>query len=149
MTESKFLNKPATLRALACSRASQDKDNSHFLGIKCGFSGSHQRDKGCVRIRADESTSSLNLWSNYGGKMHRFDSRHRTSADALYVLLRITLASAPTMSGLQFWKPGTQRPGSSVDRASEIEDVIIPSASGQTSLSIQSQREQLPIFKHS
>ena len=148
MTESKFLNKPATLRALACSRASQDKNNSHFLGIKCGFFGSHHRDKGCVRMRPDESRS-LNLWSNYGGKMDRLDFRHRTSVGALYVVLWITPASASTMSSLQFWKPGTQRPGSSVDRASEIEDVIIQSASGQTSSSIQSQREQLPIFKHS
>ncbi|KAI5124003.1 hypothetical protein M0805_003835 [Coniferiporia weirii] len=52
------------------------------------------------------------------------------------------------MAALQFWKPGTQKPGSSVDRASETEDVIIPSAPGSSSLDIQAQREQLPIFKH-
>ncbi|THH10855.1 hypothetical protein EW145_g1061 [Phellinidium pouzarii] len=52
------------------------------------------------------------------------------------------------MPALQFWKPGTQKPGSSVDRATEIEDVIVPSAPGSWSLGIQAQREQLPIFKH-
>lgn len=52
-------------------------------------------------------------------------------------------------SKLQFWKPGTQRPGSSVDRDSEIEGNIVPSAPASGNLSIASQRERLPIFKHS
>ncbi|PAV23469.1 P-loop containing nucleoside triphosphate hydrolase [Pyrrhoderma noxium] len=51
-------------------------------------------------------------------------------------------------SKLQFWKPGTQRPGSSVDRDSEIEGNIVPSAPASGNLSIASQRERLPIFKH-
>lgn len=50
---------------------------------------------------------------------------------------------------MQFWKPGTQGPGSTVDRATESEDVIVPSAPASAALGIQAQREQLPIFKHS
>lgn len=53
------------------------------------------------------------------------------------------------MSGkLQFWKPGTQRPGSSVDRDTETEGNIVPSAPASSALSIEAQRERLPIFKH-
>jgi hypothetical protein len=48
---------------------------------------------------------------------------------------------------LQFWKPGTQGPGSSLDRATEAEGHVIPSAIS-SSLGIQDQRERLPIFKH-
>ncbi|KAJ7231444.1 pre-mRNA splicing factor [Mycena haematopus] len=47
---------------------------------------------------------------------------------------------------MQFWKPGTTAPGSSLDRETEAEDYAVPSAI--SSLSIQSQRERLPIFKH-
>ncbi|KAJ7070332.1 P-loop containing nucleoside triphosphate hydrolase protein [Mycena belliarum] len=47
---------------------------------------------------------------------------------------------------LQFWKPGTTGPGSSLDRETDGEGYAIPSAI--SSLSIQSQRERLPIFKH-
>ncbi|KAJ7734918.1 P-loop containing nucleoside triphosphate hydrolase protein [Mycena maculata] len=47
---------------------------------------------------------------------------------------------------LQFWKPGTTAPGSSLDRETEGEEYAVPSAI--SSLSIQSQRERLPIFKH-
>ncbi|KAJ7929392.1 P-loop containing nucleoside triphosphate hydrolase protein [Mycena leptocephala] len=46
----------------------------------------------------------------------------------------------------QFWKPGTTAPGSSLDRETEAEGYAVPSAI--SSLSIQSQRERLPIFKH-
>lgn len=54
-----------------------------------------------------------------------------------------------TMSAnLKFWKPGTTGPGSSLDRASEQEGSIIQSAPITSSLSIQGQRERLPIFKH-
>lgn len=50
---------------------------------------------------------------------------------------------------LQFWKPGTQGPGSSLDRASEAEGHVIPSlSSGGQVYGIQDQRERLPIFKH-
>ncbi|KAF8237152.1 P-loop containing nucleoside triphosphate hydrolase protein [Tricholoma matsutake] len=49
---------------------------------------------------------------------------------------------------LKFWKPGTAGPGSHLDRASEAEGNVIPSAPAYTSLSIQNQRERLPIFKH-
>ncbi|KAF9002008.1 P-loop containing nucleoside triphosphate hydrolase protein [Cyathus striatus] len=49
---------------------------------------------------------------------------------------------------LKFWKPGTAGPGSSLDRASENEGNVVSSAPTYTSLSIQSQRECLPIFKH-
>ena len=47
---------------------------------------------------------------------------------------------------LQFWKPGTQGPGSTLDRATEAEGHVIPSAI--SNLGIQDQRERLPIFKH-
>ncbi|KAJ6513827.1 P-loop containing nucleoside triphosphate hydrolase protein [Mycena vitilis] len=47
---------------------------------------------------------------------------------------------------MQFWKPGTTAPGSSLDRETQAEGYAVPSAI--SSLSIQSQRERLPIFKH-
>ena len=49
-----------------------------------------------------------------------------------------------------FWKPGTTGPGSNLDRASETEGgAILSSAPIDTSqLSLQAQRERLPIFKH-
>ncbi|OCB91383.1 P-loop containing nucleoside triphosphate hydrolase protein [Sanghuangporus baumii] len=49
---------------------------------------------------------------------------------------------------MQFWKPGTQGPGSAIDRATELEDVIVPSAPSSSALGIQAARERLPIFKH-
>ncbi|KAJ3476329.1 hypothetical protein NLI96_g11231 [Meripilus lineatus] len=50
---------------------------------------------------------------------------------------------------LQFWKPGTAGPGSTLDRATETEDAVISSAPLlSSSYSIQSARERLPIFKH-
>ncbi|CAA7270169.1 unnamed protein product [Cyclocybe aegerita] len=45
---------------------------------------------------------------------------------------------------LVFWKPGTVGPGSNLDRASETEENVIPSAPNNS----YSQRERLPIFKH-
>lgn len=51
-------------------------------------------------------------------------------------------------TSLQFWKPGTQGPGSSLDRATESEEVIIHASLGSPALSIQAQRERLPIYKH-
>jgi hypothetical protein len=50
---------------------------------------------------------------------------------------------------MKFWKPGTAGPGSHLDRATEVEGNVVPSAPVYSSLSIQSQRERLPIFKHS
>ena len=50
---------------------------------------------------------------------------------------------------MQFWKPGTVGPGSLLDRASETEDVVLSSAPTPATLSLQAQRERLPIFKHS
>src|ERR1700722_18499393 len=49
---------------------------------------------------------------------------------------------------LTFWKPGTVGPGSTLDRAAEAGSGITISSS-LSSLSLQSQRERLPIFKHS
>lgn len=49
---------------------------------------------------------------------------------------------------LTFWKPGTVGPGSSLDRASELEETVVPYAPSNSYLSIQSQQERLPIFKH-
>lgn len=53
------------------------------------------------------------------------------------------------MSTLQFWKPGTAGPGSSLDRAAETEENVVPSAPSSGAISIQAARERLPIFKHS
>ncbi|KAF9233931.1 P-loop containing nucleoside triphosphate hydrolase protein [Melanogaster broomeanus] len=52
------------------------------------------------------------------------------------------------MSSLSFWKPGTTAPGSSLDRATQDEGTVIQSAPSQSSLSLQAQRERLPISKH-
>ncbi|KAG5643906.1 hypothetical protein DXG03_009477 [Asterophora parasitica] len=49
---------------------------------------------------------------------------------------------------LKFWKPGTAGPGSNLDRATEVEGNVVQSAPVYSSLSVQSQRERLPIFKH-
>ena len=49
---------------------------------------------------------------------------------------------------LKFWKPGTAGPGSHLDRATEAEGNVVHSAPAYASLSIQNQRERLPIFKH-
>lgn len=49
---------------------------------------------------------------------------------------------------LQFWKPGTAAPGSSLDRASETEGNLVQSAPIAAVGGIQGQRERLPIFKH-
>ncbi|KAL4246496.1 P-loop containing nucleoside triphosphate hydrolase [Abortiporus biennis] len=51
------------------------------------------------------------------------------------------------MATLQFWKPGTTGPGSTLDRANETDDSVISSAP-TTSLSIQAARERLPIHKY-
>lgn len=50
-----------------------------------------------------------------------------------------------------FWKPGTARPGSSLDRATEAEDFLDAGAAASQagpSSSIHAQRQHLPIFKH-
>lgn len=51
-------------------------------------------------------------------------------------------------TSLQFWKPGTLGPGSSLDRTSGEEDGILPSGIPPQALSIQAQRDRLPIAKH-
>ncbi|KIJ47273.1 hypothetical protein M422DRAFT_164154 [Sphaerobolus stellatus SS14] len=51
-------------------------------------------------------------------------------------------------SSLQFWKPGTQGPGSLLDRATESEEAVIHALPNSAALGIQAQRERLPIFKH-
>ncbi|KAI6113742.1 P-loop containing nucleoside triphosphate hydrolase protein [Pisolithus croceorrhizus] len=52
------------------------------------------------------------------------------------------------MSSLTFWKPGTVAPGSSLDRATQEEGTLVQSAPAHGSLSIQAQRQHLPIAKH-
>ncbi|KAF9228541.1 P-loop containing nucleoside triphosphate hydrolase protein [Gyrodon lividus] len=52
------------------------------------------------------------------------------------------------MSSLNFWKPGTAEPGSSLDRATQEEGTVIQSAPSHSSLSLQLQRERLPIAKY-
>ncbi|OAX33583.1 P-loop containing nucleoside triphosphate hydrolase protein [Rhizopogon vinicolor AM-OR11-026] len=52
------------------------------------------------------------------------------------------------MSTLTFWKPGTTGPGSTLDRATEDEGNVVQSAPSHGSLSLQAQRERLPIWKH-
>lgn len=52
------------------------------------------------------------------------------------------------MSSLSFWKPGTAAPGSSLDRLTQEQESVIPSAPSDNSLSLQVQRERLPIAKY-
>lgn len=61
------------------------------------------------------------------------------------------LATHPSqnMTSLQFWKPGTAGPGSSLDRATQAEENVIQSAPSSGYYGIQGARERLPIFKHS
>lgn len=51
---------------------------------------------------------------------------------------------------LNFWKPGATGPGSNLDRDSQTEENVLTSAPfySSSSYSLQTQREQLPIFKH-
>ena len=50
---------------------------------------------------------------------------------------------------MQFWKPGTTAPGSSLDRATESEGALLQSAPVSSSfISLQEQRERLPIFRY-
>lgn len=53
------------------------------------------------------------------------------------------------MAALTFWKPGTLGPGSTLDRATTKEENLVSSAPISSAYSIQSQRERLPVFKHS
>jgi ATP-dependent RNA helicase DDX35 len=46
-----------------------------------------------------------------------------------------------------FWKPGTARPGSTLDRLSESEGVITTAKPKEAVGGIQGQRERLPIAK--
>lgn len=52
-------------------------------------------------------------------------------------------------SNMQFWKPGTVAPGSSLDRATETEENVLSSAPSTAAISVQSARERLPIHQHS
>jgi ATP-dependent RNA helicase DDX35 len=49
---------------------------------------------------------------------------------------------------LTFWKPGTAGPGSTLDRVTEEEGNVVQSAPSHGSLSIQAQRERLPIRQY-
>ncbi|KAJ3794088.1 Asp-Glu-Ala-His box polypeptide 35 [Lentinula aff. detonsa] len=55
---------------------------------------------------------------------------------------------SPLTMSLKFWKPGTAGPGSSLDRDTQTEENVVQCAPAYSSLSIQSQRERLPIYKH-
>ncbi|KAF8332542.1 P-loop containing nucleoside triphosphate hydrolase protein [Amanita rubescens] len=48
---------------------------------------------------------------------------------------------------LAFWKPGSTGPGSTLDRVSQGEDDIVPTPTW-SGLSIDAQRQRLPIYKH-
>ncbi|KAI0273863.1 P-loop containing nucleoside triphosphate hydrolase protein [Gloeopeniophorella convolvens] len=52
------------------------------------------------------------------------------------------------MSTLQFWKPGTLGPGSSLDRPSANDDAFVSPTRPSQALSVQAQRDRLPISKH-
>ncbi|KAG8830586.1 hypothetical protein FRC18_007860, partial [Serendipita sp. 400] len=50
---------------------------------------------------------------------------------------------------MQFWKPGTIAPGSTHDRATESEGSVLQSAPVSSAyVSLQEQRERLPIFRY-
>lgn len=50
----------------------------------------------------------------------------------------------------QFWKPGANAPGSTLDRETESEGSLLPSTNSANTahLSLEAQRKRLPIFKH-
>lgn len=48
---------------------------------------------------------------------------------------------------MQFWRPGTQAPGSTLDRESEAESSVV-AHNRFANLGLQAQRERLPIFRH-
>lgn len=52
------------------------------------------------------------------------------------------------MPPLQFWKPGTVAPGSSLDREAEAEGSLAVSSARAGNLSLEGQRKRLPIYKH-
>ncbi|KIR58628.1 ATP-dependent RNA helicase DDX35 [Cryptococcus bacillisporus CA1873] len=52
------------------------------------------------------------------------------------------------MPPLQFWKPGTAAPGSSLDRESEKDGSLPVNTSQNAHLSLDAQRQRLPIYKH-
>jgi hypothetical protein len=79
---------------------------------------------------------------------HTFPSRSERPKELL------CFSSGPpiwTLETMQFWKPGTAAPGSSVDRATETEGgALLQSAPISTAfISLQEQRERLPIYKYS
>ncbi|THH27631.1 hypothetical protein EUX98_g6554 [Antrodiella citrinella] len=49
---------------------------------------------------------------------------------------------------MQFWKPGTVAPGSSLDRVNETDGSVVSSAPLSSLVSVQSARERLPIYRH-
>lgn len=52
-------------------------------------------------------------------------------------------------ASMQFWKPGTVAPGSTEDREAEAEgSLAVGAANKYANLSLQAQRERLPIFRH-
>lgn len=67
---------------------------------------------------------------------------------ANFVRRSVLIKTPMAASKLTFWKPGTTGPGSTLDRATEAEGNVVQSAPSYSS-SVQSQRERLPIFKHS
>ncbi|KAF5331044.1 hypothetical protein D9619_005702 [Psilocybe cf. subviscida] len=60
----------------------------------------------------------------------------------------IHILRTTTVMSLTFWKPGTAGPGSNLDRASQVEESIVPYAPQDGYLSVRGQQERLPIFKH-
>lgn len=52
------------------------------------------------------------------------------------------------MPPIQFWKPGTVAPGSSLDREAEAEGSLALSSARSGNLSLDAQRKRLPIYKH-
>lgn len=51
-----------------------------------------------------------------------------------------SLSVATTTMSLNFWKPGTAAPGSSLDRASQLEDAFVPTIPVQGRLPILNHR---------
>lgn len=109
------------------------------------------------RIRADLSAFRILPSLHVIAFIERFfDANGLNSEFILSLCTHLFTSFPPTllyiaikMSSLQFWKPGTVAPGSTLDRASEVEGNVVSSAPLTTSISIQSARERLPIFKHS
>ena len=94
-------------------------------------------------LRGNESTRVAGEIASVAGPSEEGEAYLEILINLFLLAILDYVTTPPLMSAtLQFWKPGTLGPGSSLDRTSGEEDAFIPSAA-------PSQRDRLPIAKHS